>query len=49
MIMKTILRIPTFKNKVTFGIGSTKPYEIFLNECPEVAARFNDLIEAQKA
>lgn len=25
------------------------PYEIFLNECPEVAARFNDHIEAQKA
>lgn len=25
------------------------PYEIFLKECPEVAARFNDLIEAQKA
>jgi AhpD family alkylhydroperoxidase len=24
------------------------PYEIFQNECPEVAARFNDLIEAQK-
>lgn len=25
------------------------PYEIFQKECPEVAARFNDLIEAQKA
>ncbi len=25
------------------------PYGIFQNECPEVAARFNDLIEAQKA
>ena len=25
------------------------PYEIFIKECPEVAARFNDLIEAQKA
>lgn len=24
------------------------PYEIFQNECPEVAARFNDLVEAQK-
>jgi len=25
------------------------PYEIFQKECPEVASRFNDLIEAQKA
>ncbi|MDW5559909.1 carboxymuconolactone decarboxylase family protein [Methanosarcina sp.] len=25
------------------------PYEVFHKECPEVAARFNDLIEAQKA
>lgn len=25
------------------------PYEIFQKECPEVAARFNDLIEAQKS
>lgn len=25
------------------------PYEIFQRECPEVAARFNGLIEAQKA
>lgn len=25
------------------------PYEIFQEECPEVAARFNDLIEAQKS
>ena len=25
------------------------PYEIFIEECPEVAARFDDLIEAQKA
>ncbi len=25
------------------------PYEIFQKECPEVAARFGDLIEAQKA
>lgn len=25
------------------------PYEIFQKECPEVAARFNELIEAQKA
>ena len=25
------------------------PYEIFQKECPEVAERFNDLIEAQKA
>jgi len=25
------------------------PYEIFQRECPDVAARFNDLIEAQKA
>ncbi|AKB80683.1 carboxymuconolactone decarboxylase family protein [Methanosarcina barkeri 3] len=25
------------------------PYEVFQKECPEVAARFNDLIEAQKA
>jgi AhpD family alkylhydroperoxidase len=25
------------------------PYEIFQKECPEVAARFNGLIEAQKA
>jgi alkylhydroperoxidase/carboxymuconolactone decarboxylase family protein YurZ len=25
------------------------PYEIFQKECPEVAARFNDLIEAQNA
>jgi AhpD family alkylhydroperoxidase len=25
------------------------PYEIFQKECPEVAARFDDLIEAQKA
>ncbi len=25
------------------------PYELFQKECPEVAARFNDLIEAQKA
>lgn len=24
------------------------PYEIFLEECPEVAARFDDLIQAQK-
>lgn len=24
------------------------PYEIFQNECPEVATRFNDLVEAQK-
>jgi len=25
------------------------PYEIFQKECPEIAARFNELIEAQKA
>lgn len=25
------------------------PYELFQKECPEVAARFNDLIEAQKS
>ncbi|MGZ7115853.1 MAG: carboxymuconolactone decarboxylase family protein [Methanobacterium sp.] len=25
------------------------PYELFQKECPEVAARFNDLVEAQKA
>ena len=25
------------------------PYELFQKECPEVAERFNDLIEAQKA
>lgn len=25
------------------------PYEIFLKQCPEVAARFGDLIETQKA
>jgi hypothetical protein len=25
------------------------PYEIFQKECPELAARYNDLIEAQKA
>ena len=25
------------------------PYEIFLKECPEVAARFDDLIQAQKS
>ena len=25
------------------------PYEIFIEECPEVAARFDDLINAQKA
>lgn len=25
------------------------PYELFQNECPEVAARFGDIIEAQKA
>lgn len=25
------------------------PYELFQKECPEVAASFNDLIEAQKA
>jgi AhpD family alkylhydroperoxidase len=24
------------------------PYEIFQKECPEIAARFNELIEAQK-
>jgi AhpD family alkylhydroperoxidase len=24
------------------------PYEIFIEECPEVAARFDDLIKAQK-
>lgn len=28
---------------------SQNPYDIFQKECPEVAARFNDLIEAQKA
>jgi len=28
---------------------SQNPYEIFQKECPEVAACFNDLIEAQKA
>jgi AhpD family alkylhydroperoxidase len=28
---------------------SQNPYELFQKECPEVAARFNDLIEAQKA
>jgi len=28
---------------------SQNPYEIFQKECPEVAKRFNDLIEAQKA
>ncbi len=28
---------------------SQNPYEIFQKECPEVAARFNDLIKAQKA
>ncbi|MBI5679544.1 MAG: carboxymuconolactone decarboxylase family protein [Methanobacterium sp.] len=25
------------------------PFELFQKECPEVAARFNDLVEAQKA
>ncbi len=25
------------------------PFELFERECPEVAARFNDLIDAQKA
>jgi AhpD family alkylhydroperoxidase len=25
------------------------PYELFQKECPEIAARFNDLVEAQKA
>lgn len=30
-------------------ITNQNPYEIFQKECPEVAARFNDLIEAQKA
>ncbi len=25
------------------------PYELFQKECPELAARFNDLVEAQKA
>ena len=25
------------------------PFELFERECPEVAARFNDLVEAQKA
>lgn len=25
------------------------PYELFQKECPEVAARFNDLIETQKS
>lgn len=25
------------------------PYELFIEECPEVAARFDDLIQAQKA
>jgi AhpD family alkylhydroperoxidase len=25
------------------------PYELFQKECPDVAARFNDLVEAQKA
>lgn len=25
------------------------PYEIFLEECPEVAARFDDLIKAQQS
>lgn len=25
------------------------PYKVLQKECPEVAARFNDLIEAQKA
>ncbi len=24
------------------------PYELFQKECPDVAARFNDLVEAQK-
>jgi AhpD family alkylhydroperoxidase len=28
---------------------SQNPYELFQKECPEVSARFNDLIEAQKA
>lgn len=28
---------------------SQNPYEIFQKECPDVAARFNDLIEAQKS
>lgn len=28
---------------------SQNPYEIFQKECPEVVARLNDLIEAQKA
>lgn len=27
---------------------SQNPYELFQKECPEVASRFNDLIEAQK-
>lgn len=25
------------------------PYELFQKECPELAARFNDLVQAQKA
>lgn len=25
------------------------PFELFKKECPELAARFNDLVEAQKA
>jgi AhpD family alkylhydroperoxidase len=28
---------------------SQNPYELFQKECPEVAARFNGLIEAQKS
>ncbi|MGF7117263.1 carboxymuconolactone decarboxylase family protein [Methanobacterium oryzae] len=28
---------------------SQNPYELFQKECPEVAACFNDLIEAQKS
>ena len=25
------------------------PYELFQKECPDLAARFNDLVEAQKS
>jgi AhpD family alkylhydroperoxidase len=28
---------------------SKNPYEVFQEECPDLAARFNDLVEAQKS
>jgi alkylhydroperoxidase/carboxymuconolactone decarboxylase family protein YurZ len=40
---------PNFKKSLEVKYMNRNPFELFRKECPEVAARFNALVEAQKA